>query len=135
MKCTILFAEDERGIRKYLQEELQAAGYEVIVTSDGVDALEVVRNSPVDLVIVDEHMPRVSGLEAARQIKQMDPTLPIILFTGDRAYEACRSPFIDAAIIKNEDLTELKSEVASLLFDELESASLSSLRVRENTTK
>jgi DNA-binding response OmpR family regulator len=120
MTNTILYAEDERGIRQYLQLELQAAGYHVILTEDGIEALEALDSSAVDLVIMDEHMPRASGLETARHIKLKDPTLPIILFTCDRDYEHCRSPFIDAALIKNEDLTELKAEVASLLFDAVE---------------
>jgi DNA-binding response OmpR family regulator len=120
MTNTILYAEDERGIRQYLQLELQAAGYHVILTEDGIEALEALDSSAVDLVIMDEHMPRASGLETARHIKLKDPTLPIILFTCDRDYELCRSPFIDAALIKNEDLTELKAEVASLLFDAVE---------------
>ncbi len=122
MKNTILYVEDERGIRKYLQLELQAAGYHVILTEDGIEALEALDSCAVDLVIMDEHMPRCNGLETARHIKLKDPTLPIILFTGDRDYEEYQSPYIDAAIIKTEDLTQLKAEVASLLFEEMEPA-------------
>ena len=122
MTSTILYVENERGIRQYLQLELQAAGYHVILTEDGIEALEALNSCDVDLVILDEHMPRCNGLETARHIKRRDPTMPIILFTGDRDYEQCNSPYIDAAIIKNEDLTQLKEEVASLLFDELQPA-------------
>jgi DNA-binding response OmpR family regulator len=122
MTRTILCAEDERGIRQYLQQELLAAGYNVILTVDGIESLEALSSSQVDLVIIDEHMPRCNGLEAARHIRLLDPTLPIILFTGDQHFEQYRGPHIDAVIIKSEDLTELKAEVASLLHNGLEAA-------------
>ena len=131
MTSTILYAEDERWIRQYLHQELLTAGYKVILTADGIETLDALDDIPVDLVIIDEHMPRCNGLEAARHIKLLNPTLPIILFTCDQHYEQYRSPFIDAVIIKSEDLTELKAEVASLLFNGLEPVTGEPARVQE----
>jgi len=112
---TILFADNERGIRKYLKEELEAAGFQVVVVSDGVEALDVVEAMDVDLVIVDEHMPRCSGLDAAKRIKLSNPKLPVILYTADQDYQEYSSPSVNASVMKTGDLTLLKSAVVANL--------------------
>lgn len=115
MKNVILFADNERGIRQFVKQELEAEGYDVVLTEDGTDTLEILGRFVVDAVILDEHMPRCCGLDAAKYIKRQHPDLPIILFTADDYYEQYKSPSIDAAVIKSEDLGMLKETISKLL--------------------
>jgi len=115
MKPTILFADDQRRIREYCQQELGSAGFRVMTVEDGDDALDVLESVFVDLVILDEHMPRTSGREVARAIRQSHPGLPVILFTADPLYERYQSAWIDATVAKSEDLAPLVVEMTTLL--------------------
>jgi two-component system phosphate regulon response regulator PhoB len=115
MRGTILFADDQRRLREYCKQELEAEGFRVVLAEDGEEALDVLGTLAVDLVILDEHMPRCSGLEAAKRIKERYPSLAIILFTADADYERYKSPLVDAVVIKSEEITALKAAVVQLL--------------------
>jgi two-component system, chemotaxis family, sensor kinase CheA len=77
----ILIADDSPTTRTILRNLLSAAGYAVITASDGVDALERLKNQQVDLVVSDVEMPRLNGIDLARQIK-LQFGYPVILVTG-----------------------------------------------------
>lgn len=64
----ILIAEDERDIRELISFTLEYEGYDVIVTANGEDALEMVYNERPDLVLLDVRMPRMDGYEVCRRI-------------------------------------------------------------------
>lgn len=115
MMPTILFVDDQPGIRQFCKQELKTVGYRVELASDGVEALDVLDSRYIDLVILDEHMHRCNGLEAARYIKQWHPHIPVILFTADEDYDRFTSPLVDGAIIKSEDLGSIKAKIAELL--------------------
>ena len=78
----VLVVDDEEGIRDLLSRTLAMAEYEVDTTSDGVSALDLVRNDGYSLVIADLRMPGMDGLTLIREVKQIDPKLPIIIITG-----------------------------------------------------
>ena len=77
----ILWADDEIDLLKPHILFLRAKGYEVVTVSNGRDALDAVAASPFDLVILDENMPGISGLETLTQIKIASPNVPVILIT------------------------------------------------------
>src|SRR5258706_1423288 len=60
---TILIVDDEAAIRELLKLELATAGYEVVLAEDALGAARLVREAKPDLMIVDAHMPYVSGLD------------------------------------------------------------------------
>jgi two-component system response regulator MprA len=122
MKMTILLADDQRGIRQFCKQELEAEGFHVVVAEDGVEAMDILSDCSVDLAILDEHMPRCSGLTAAQHIKQSYPHLPVILFTADQEFERFKGPLVDAAVVKSDDLAELKAAIAELLPEPEDSA-------------
>lgn len=64
----ILIAEDERDIRELISFTLEYEGYDVIVTANGEDALEMVYKERPDLVLLDVRMPRMDGYEVCRRI-------------------------------------------------------------------
>lgn len=115
MKSTILFADNERGIRQFCRQELEADGFRVVLADDGEDAVNLLSREPIDLAILDEYMPRCSGRESAGRIKRTHAQLPVILFTADTFLESYVSQQVDATVIKSHDLTELRSAIARLL--------------------
>ena len=77
----ILWADDEIELLKPHIIFLEQRGYEITKANSGNDAVDLVRESFFDVVFLDENMPGVSGLEALSQIKEIDPTLPVIMIT------------------------------------------------------
>lgn len=81
MKRNILIAEDEEGIREAIAIYLSQAGYEVIQAEDGVDALEKIAKTPVELAVVDIMMPRLDGFGLVKKIREtMD--IPVLFLTA-----------------------------------------------------
>ena len=77
----ILWADDEIDLLKPHILFLKQKGYDVTTVSNGADALDKVAEEPFDLIILDENMPGISGLEALSQIKQDNPDVPVIMIT------------------------------------------------------
>ena len=83
MSRTILLVDDDTLMRRSLAFHLEQAGYQVHTAANAEDALEFVRNSPPDLVMLDIGLPGMDGLDALREIKAQD-NLPVIFLTGRR---------------------------------------------------
>jgi DNA-binding response OmpR family regulator len=75
--ATILVAEDERDIRELIRFTLRHHGYEVISAADGEQAVSLARQAKPDLILLDVHMPRLTGYEVCRTLKA-DPLLRAI---------------------------------------------------------
>src|SRR5437764_8530521 len=80
-KSTIALVDDERNILTSLGMALEAEGYKVRTYSDGAAALEALRQSPVDLAILDIKMPRMDGMELLRRLRQKSD-MPVIFLTS-----------------------------------------------------
>ena len=80
----ILFVEDEMLIAQFGKEALERLGYEVVVRTSSVEALEAFRADPFrfDAVITDQTMPNLTGDVLARALLEIRPDVPIILCTG-----------------------------------------------------
>jgi CheY-like chemotaxis protein len=61
---------------------IEDLGHQVVVASSGAEALALLAAQEVDVVVTDQAMPRMTGLELARRIKEARPDLPIVLATG-----------------------------------------------------
>ena len=85
----VLVADDEEDIRSLVSVRLKRAGYDVITAADGEEALLLVTARLPDLVVLDMMMPKATGLEVARNMREQAATkdIPIILLTA-RAQEA-----------------------------------------------
>jgi CheY-like chemotaxis protein len=81
---TILLAEDEGGVRGFIVESLELAGYQVVEARNGAEALRLLEGmaGPVDLLISDVIMPGGSGPELARRARVLRPELPVLLISG-----------------------------------------------------
>ncbi len=96
----ILIAEDSSEIRQFLEETvLSKAGYRVRSVGDGLSALTLARELHPDLVITDQQMPNLAGLELLRRLRADLPDLPVILITSEGsealAVEAMRAGAAD----------------------------------------
>ncbi len=77
----ILWVDDEIESLQSQKIFLEQKGYEVITLTNGFDALEYVKSNYVDVVLMDESMPGISGLETLARIKAINRQLPIVLIT------------------------------------------------------
>ena len=77
----VLVVDDEKALRDFVRRNLEVRGYEVVVASDGLEAMAVFGESRVDLVILDLMMPHQDGLETARRIREASD-VPILILTA-----------------------------------------------------
>ncbi len=78
----ILVVEDEPDIRRGLCDALAFAGFETLGAADGAAAVELAVESPVDLVLLDVMLPKLNGFAALEKIRDVRPTLPVIIVTA-----------------------------------------------------
>ena len=77
----LLWVDDEiEQLRAHLLF-LEKKGYEVVTVSNGTDAIDQCRERSFDLVLLDEQMPGISGLETLQRIKELQPALPVVMVT------------------------------------------------------
>jgi len=79
---TILYAEDDRDARELFAFVLRMGKYTVYEARNGAQAVQIVRDEPVDLVILDVRMPMMTGYDAAKIIAREAPTLPVMFLSA-----------------------------------------------------
>ena len=91
----ILVVDDEQDIRDFLKAALEDAGFQVQTASDGLEALEVVRNNPPDLISLDLVMPRHSGAKFYRELHKDKKLshIPVLIVTGHARDEMGQADF------------------------------------------
>lgn len=95
----VLVVDDDHNHLKTLQTIIRSWGYRVAVADDGAQAVEIVREQPFALILMDVRMARMSGIEALRRIKDYNPSIPILIMTAyssvDSAVEALKAGAYD----------------------------------------
>ncbi|MBU1172027.1 MAG: response regulator [Proteobacteria bacterium] len=79
---TVLLVDDEDEFTSTLGERLEIRGYTAVTASDGEAGIQCIINRDIDIAVLDLMMPGMNGLETLKQIKNIKPTLPVILLTG-----------------------------------------------------
>lgn len=87
MDFNILIVDDEKNIREGLSAALELDGFITLIAADGNEALKIMTNSDIDLVISDLKMPKMSGSELLKNISAKYPTIPVIILTGHGTVE------------------------------------------------
>ena len=89
---TILIVDDEKNYTLILSAILEEEGFETLTANSGDEALKILKNSDVDLVLADMKMPLMDGIELLKNVKEKDPDLPVIMMTAygtvEKAVEA-----------------------------------------------
>ena len=90
---SLLITDDDRAFRETLQGVFEPQGFRTLLAGDGEEALSIVRNEEVHLLLLDMHMPKLTGLETLRRVKRFKSILPCILLSAqmdDRLVEQAR---------------------------------------------
>ncbi len=118
MSTNILVVDDESGIRETIAEFLESEGYVTQMASDGHQALEVIKNGNIDILISDVRMPGMDGMELMKQVSTYSSDTLVMLMTAfasvETAIQALRSGAADY-MLKPLDFDELALRVKSLL--------------------
>ncbi|MCF8145312.1 MAG: response regulator [Deltaproteobacteria bacterium] len=83
----VLVVDDEEEFVDALAQRLEVRGFTVMTAFSGDDALAVVQDKPVDVVILDVLMPGKDGLQTLKEIKQLKPLVEVIMLTGHATVE------------------------------------------------
>lgn len=83
-KQIILIIEDDKHISKLVNYNLEKAGYECFVVTDGEEGLKILEKQPIDLIILDIMLPKMDGFEVCRSIKQQNKfkSIPVVILTA-----------------------------------------------------
>jgi two-component system, OmpR family, alkaline phosphatase synthesis response regulator PhoP len=114
----VLVVEDNPQSAELIQAYLEPLQYVVRIASDGVEAIDMVSQSPPDIILLDIMMPRMSGFEVCKRLKQNPQTrdIPIIIVTAlnelgdvERGIDCGADDFLSKPISKLELITRVKS--------------------------
>ncbi|MBD1400262.1 response regulator [Pelovirga terrestris] len=116
----VLFVDDEPALQALGEDLLVEEGYEVVCAAGAREALDLFaqHGQQVDLVVTDESMPGMTGIELAQQLFKLAPQLPIILCSGyllTMAEEGIAATNIKAVLAKTDIFFKLPATIASLL--------------------
>jgi solute carrier family 13 (sodium-dependent dicarboxylate transporter), member 2/3/5 len=89
-KPKILLVDDEDQFRISLAKRLSARGYQVLDVDNGEDAMRVVRHEIPEVVILDQKMPQMEGIETLQALKEINPEVQVIMLTGHGSMESAR---------------------------------------------
>jgi PAS domain S-box-containing protein len=78
----VLVVEDEEVVRGLVRQVLEGQGYEVLVAEDGQEALDLARESAIDVLLTDLTMPNVGGRELAERLRVTQPALKVVYMSG-----------------------------------------------------
>ena len=85
--CTVLIVDDDPAFRRALRTSLAASGFDVSEARNGEESLIVLRDKPVDIVLLDINMPGMGGIETCRKIRNLSPRIGILMMTVRDAEE------------------------------------------------
>ncbi|MFQ3598327.1 MAG: sigma-54 dependent transcriptional regulator [Chloroherpetonaceae bacterium] len=114
---TILVVDDEPLLVEFIEESLSCEGYHVETASDGASALEIARQSFPDIVLLDYHLPDMSGIDVLKKLREHDDGVQVLMLTGFNdvrtAFDAIRHGAADY-ILKPFELDALKLSIAKV---------------------
>jgi CheY-like chemotaxis protein len=99
---SVLLVEDDRSLRRFMEIVLERAGYQVSSAQDGVEAMKIVLNGKVDIVITDAMMPHLNGYEFARFLRNSPQLshIPIVILSALEPVGSQRTERVDAFLTK-----------------------------------
>ena len=110
----ILLVDDEAIVRNILRAYLRSGGHTLVEAGDGEDALAIHRRDPADLIITDNHMPRMGGEELAEIVRRDWPETRIIAISG-LGIDGQLRQHVDGALAKPFSREALLSEIRRVL--------------------
>lgn len=114
----ILIVDDEIQITEFLKDFLEDQGYQADIADSGFAAIEKASTFSPNLILLDIQMPKMSGVEALKEIRKIAPEVKVIMLTGEKAPEMMESAARLGAshyMTKPIQLDELLKEIKRLL--------------------
>lgn len=114
----ILIVDDNENIRKLIEIYLKREGFKTIHAGDGQEALEIIENQKIDLIVLDIMMPVMDGYELTGILREAGYMIPIVMVTAKDTYPDKKQGFdlgIDDYVTKPIDMEELVLRVKALL--------------------
>src|SRR5512134_195147 len=114
----ILVMDDEKSMCQFLSIMLRKEGYEITTVSSGKKAVEEISSSRFDVVLTDIKMAGMDGMEVLREIKRVDPTMPVIIMTAYASQKTAIEAVNQGAfhyLIKHAKNDEIKMVVCNAL--------------------
>jgi DNA-binding response OmpR family regulator len=112
----ILVVDDEKNIRKLYENELRKEGYDVVTAESGEEALALLDENDIDLVVLDIRLEGMDGIDCLRTIVEKRRDLPVVLNSAYSTYKQDFASWMaDAYVVKSSDLTELKDTIKEVL--------------------
>ena len=116
----VLLVEDDPALRRYLEVVLQRAGHSVVSAGDGLEAMKVLLNERVDVIVTDALMPNLDGYELCRFVRNSEDLshLPVILLSAlDPKNSTDESEQVDAFLSKPVSPEVLLNQIDEVLTD------------------
>ena len=114
-KPLILCVDDASNVLEGRKMLLEENGFEVLTATNGREALQAFVSHPVDLVLLDYHMPQMNGDVAAAHMKARKPDVPLVLLSADDWVPQSKLKTVDAFVSKSEPITTFLEIVDHLL--------------------
>lgn len=92
--ANLLIVDDELGMRQFLTHLFQRDGHTVRVAENGREALALIKNDPVDLIISDVRMPDMSGIDLLKKIREHSPQVEVVMMTAFANVNTAREAFL-----------------------------------------
>jgi DNA-binding NtrC family response regulator len=116
-KLSVLVVDDDQDIREYLQDFLNAEGFEVTTLADPTAVVERIREEVFHLVVLDLMMPKISGLDLLAQIRSVDDDIAVIILTGYPSLETASASIqheVSAYIHKPFEAADFREVIARI---------------------
>lgn len=114
----ILVVEDDNELRQLFRRVLEKNGYEALEACDGQQALDVLEDQFIDLIISDIMMPVMDGYELVRSLREAEIQIPVLMITAKDAFDDMRRGFLsgsDDYMVKPVNVNEMVLRVGALL--------------------
>jgi CheY-like chemotaxis protein len=115
---SLLITDDDPNFRETLQIVFEPQGFRTLLAGDGEEALQIVREKEVHLLLLDMHMPKLTGLETLRRVKEFKAMLPCILLSAhwdDELLEEVRQEQAFSVLSKPVSLGQITGAVRQAL--------------------
>lgn len=117
-KRKVLIVDDEPDFLDIMRARLEADDYDVTTAVNGEEALNYIKNSKPDVVLLDVLMPGIDGLEVLKRIRKIDDSLPVYIITAfstDERFKEANKLGASGFIVKTDDLAKEVDNITSAL--------------------
>jgi CheY-like chemotaxis protein len=114
----MLITDDDRDFRETLRGVFEPRGFRTLLAADGEEALQILRGQAVHLILLDMHMPKLSGLETIRRASELQPVPPWILLSArldDAIIEQARRINVSSVLSKPVSFTDITGAVSRVM--------------------